>query len=317
MPATRIAIALALLAAAALPAAAEDPPDGLVIEGVAEPAVAARFAADARKADELIRGNAYTNALHHLTAFTRGVPFTFDFTRTDQPVIHFGRLPFQPAGGLVPAARQYRMLDSGLLLATIRYRQEDVARLGLLAEGRDRLSVYTTIGAYHNPAIPMRRTAMHWLAARDAYLNAVMQHLAAQGDRAILRVTGRAYPVRFLAADVLSVDRGAPPAESAPPAPGASPPGREREPPAPPADAPDPVAPPRDDAAPAQDPAPTDDAAPAESPDPAPAAQAPDAAPQPWDSRRHVYRLKMSVRVEIDDVVYADAPAPAAPPSQP
>lgn len=301
-----LVVAAALAGADAAPAA-----DGeFAIEGIADPIILKRRpGADLPgKLQQLTERQAYTDAVYHISAYTRGVPFAFDFTDLKNPSIHLGKLAYQPSRSLVPVRREYRVLESHLVVGRVTYSEAAAARLRL-REGLRELPVYAAPGAYHNPVVPSSRTSLHWFAVRDCYFNAIMKHIAkTYGNKPVVKVSGRAYPVRFGTAKLVPA-----PEPKAPPAGSPSEPAETSEgnPPAA-----EPATPPTAGEPPAAAPA-DEAAAPEEAAEPtAAAAETP---PDVWDSRQFVYQMMMEVRVQIDDITFGGdaAPAPAAPENPP
>jgi len=271
------------------------------IEGVADPAYERTRpgAAGAAEFEKRVCQQAYTDAVYHISAYARGIRFQFDFSDKAQPKHEFGRMEYQSLGTLLPKSKQYRLLNSTLAVGRITYAAKDVPRLKL-REGLHGLPVYPVLGEFHNPQMEVRRTVMHWLAAKDCYRTAIMVHLARKyGNRPVLKVSGRVYPVEFTQAEMVPIpEPETPPDES----------GTGEQPPAsaPAPSASEPAEPPAGDA-------PTPGDAPgAEADQPKPDAEPAPPTPKVWESTQFIYRLQMGVRVQIDldGIQFAEEPAP-------
>ena len=327
--------------------AAEAAP-GFTIEGVADPAQVKRSLGltDAAQLEERVCQETYSDALLHLSYYTQGVPFAFDFA---VPMEQWRSRPFgsprmQTLKAVLPKQRSYQVLGTHLTLGRITFAASDVADLGL-AKGLADLPVYVAQGQFPSALYRSYRPSLwitvHWLAASDCYQTAIMQHLVkTYGNRPVKKVSGRVFPVRVVKATLEKAATPATPTTPTPPGPGsgagtAADNGRRGTQPTPAAPAPvapaagtpatetppAPEAPPEAEkkepaAAPKSEgtaagttpaAAPTDTPPPAAAPEPAPAAT--DAPQQKLES--YVYHLEMEVRVEITQVEFGDQAAPA------
>jgi hypothetical protein len=275
---------------------------GFTIEGVADPSQIKERSGTPDPADleDRVRKETYSDALFHLSSYTRGVPFDLNFTATPTALTRpFATPKIQVLGAVLPKDRQYQVLGTGLMLGRMTFAKADVAKLKL-AEGLGDLPVYTAQGRFPNDLYPGFQPrvsgTIHWMAAADCYRSAVMQHLAkTYGNRPVVSVSGRAFPVRVVKAtwerlpDKPTETPKAPetPKTDAPPTPGTEP-----------AKTPE--------ATKAPEPAAKD--APLTSEETKPAA-----APQPPSTQQkleaYFYHLEMDVRVEITKVAFGDEPA--------
>ena len=173
--ATLVAWAAHLVLCGAVAAAEAD----FFLEGVADPALerARPGAATADALEQRVCQQAYTDAVYHVSAYARGIPFRFDFSAPAQPKHDFGKMEYQSLGMLLPKSKAYRLLNSGLAVGRITYAARDVPQLKL-RDGLRELPVYPVLGEYHNPQMELPRAAMHWMAVKDCYRTAVMVHLA-------------------------------------------------------------------------------------------------------------------------------------------
>jgi len=299
-------VGLVVVCGAAVAAAAADD-EGFFIEGIADPmSLRGRPGADRpEKFEEMVCQQAFTDALYHLSAFTRGLSFDFDLTDSAQPKHHIARVRFQAVGTLLPRTKEYRLLNSQVAVARITYAAADVKRLKL-RDGLNELPDYPVLGQYHDPAVRLPLALMHWYAVKDCYRTAVMVHLAKKyGNRPVLKVRGRVYPVEFTQAELVPAPQ---PETPSPPEPGAAEPGGE----------PTPTTSPKPEPVPESEPVPEPGATEKPGPDAAPPGDATEGdeqsepAPPPWDSTKFVYHLQMLVRVQIDvdAIEFGEQPAP-------
>ena len=311
----RFCVCLGVAAACLLPqgARAAKPASGFTIEGVADPAEVKETLGltDAAQLEDRVCRKTFGDALLHLSHYTQGVPFAFDFTV--QPA-EWKRPPFgtprmQTLSNVLPRSRSYQVLGTNLTLGRITFAANDTAQLNL-AKGLADLPVYVAKGQFPNNLYrnyrPRLWTTVHWLAASDCYQSAILQHLAkTHGNRPVTHVAGRAFPVRVIKA---SFEKMADPVTPATPT----------------APSPEPVAP---AAAPAPTEAPGSESAPGAA---APAATPPEKSPetppavpeivapqQKLDA--YIYHLEMEVRVEITQVEFGDEapPTPETPKAPP
>lgn len=331
MPA-RIALVTLVVAVLAWPAAAAGDSGGdFSIQGIADPQrIATLPTADLPgRLEKMIRQQAMTDAVCQMAVYTQGVGFRFDFSNPDRPVQEFDDPRSQPASGVLPKTKTYQALESGLVMITITYDEKDLKRLNV-REGLLELPIYSVDGTIHEPRVALSRPKLHWYTMRQCYMNAVMAHVTrTHGNRILSSVSGRVFPVAILEAKMELVPKNqeqpaeTPPADKAAPAPtekGDAPPAAQTPPSSPTgATGDEPSTPETGDAKPA---APKDadadgQAKPAAGADGAASAdEAKDDAedqPKPLDTREYKYFIRMTVRVQIDDIKFAvEAPTKPA-----
>jgi len=252
-----------------------------VVDGVADPGVfdTPSGLSPVEKVSTAVQQQAYTDAIFHLGAYTHGVAFAIDVANTDAP-FPLGEMEFDTPGMALPKNKETRLLKSELVVGRLTYDAGDFKKT-MTAEVL-KLPVYVARGRFANAQWYLPLTTMHWQAAQDCYRTAVMLHVAKlYGDKPIAKANGRVYPVRFIQAELKPV--AAPVAAPAGAAGGAGgPPASGGE--APPAGAAGAVA----------------------------KAAEPGAGERPeikFDSTKYVYELQMEVRVRLDGITFAEAPA--------
>jgi len=276
---------LALLVALCVSQAglAESEGTWFTIEGVADaglyevPSGAAAPAAPS----ERVQKQACTDAVYHIGAFAQGIRFDLDVSNSEAP-FRVGGAEYASLGATLPRKKEFRILESQLVVGRLGYDVSDVKKL--LPEDLAKLPVYRAPGAFRNPYMPLPLTSMHWRAAQDCYRSAVMMHVAkVYGNRLIAKAKGRVYAVQFAQAALAPAPKPESPGVAPGTAPDVTPPGGTS--------------------------AGTADGGPGQG------------APQRplFDSRQYIYQLQMDVRVRLDEISFADEkpPAPALTPPAP
>ena len=195
---TLVALAILVTCLAAAAGAADDKP-AFFIEGVSDPEHLARQPGANRpeRLDEMVRQQAMTDALVHLSAYGQGQPFAFNVANLNAP-FRVADTGYQSPRGARPVTSDYRVLRSQALLGRFGYAAEDLPLLNLREDLAD-LPTYRVIGEFDNRSLPLTRVRLHWLAAKDAYLSAMMAHVAkVHGNKEIRRATGRVFPVQVI-----------------------------------------------------------------------------------------------------------------------